>query len=77
MIVGQGAKIAAAGIAIGVAAALGLTPLMTSFLYGVRPEDPVTYVLVSILLIVIAVAACYIPARRAMKMNPTIALRYE
>ena len=65
------------GVAIGIGGALVLTPLMTSFLYGVRPTDPLTYIFVSVFLIAVALLACYIPARRAMRLNPTIALRYE
>jgi putative ABC transport system permease protein len=77
MILGQGARFAMLGVAIGIGGALVLTPLMTSFLYGVRPTDPLTYIFVSVFLIAVALLACYIPARRAMRLNPTIALRYE
>jgi putative ABC transport system permease protein len=65
------------GIAIGVGLALGLTRLISEFLFGVKPTDPVTYACVSLVLVVVAVLACYIPARRATKVDPIVALRYE
>jgi len=77
MILGQSARFALLGIVLGAAAALVVTPLMRTFLYGVAPADPLTFAAVSLLLIAIALAACYVPARRAMKLNPTIALRYD
>jgi predicted permease len=77
LIVGQGAKLAAAGVAVGLLGALLLTRLMTSLLYGVGATDPLTYVLVAILLVFVALAASYIPARRAMRVDPVVALRYE
>jgi predicted permease len=77
MILGQGARLAGVGIAIGIVVALLVTRAMTAFLYGVRPADPMTFGAVSVLLIGVAMAACYVPARRAMRLNPTIALRYE
>jgi putative ABC transport system permease protein len=77
MVLKQGGRLACAGIAIGSIGALAATRLMTRFLYGVQPTDPVTFAAVSFLLMVIALLACYLPARRAMKVDPTILLRYE
>jgi predicted permease len=74
---GHSIMLALIGIGIGTVAALALTRLMTSLLYGVRPADPATYVLVSLALLGVALAASYIPARRAMKVDPVEALRYE
>jgi ABC-type antimicrobial peptide transport system permease subunit len=64
-------------VAIGLAGALLLTRLMSSLLYGVGAADPATYASVAILLVVVALAASYLPARRAMRMDPAIALRHE
>jgi predicted permease len=72
-----GGKLIAAGIIVGVALALGFSRLLASMLYGVTATDPITFGLVSLVLIVVAIAACYIPARRATKVDPIIALRYE
>ena len=72
-----GFKLISIGIVVGVALALGLTRLISTFLFGVKPTDPLTYLLVTITLSVIACLACYIPARRATKVEPTVALRYE
>jgi len=77
MVLGKGAFMALLGAAIGLAAAFGLTRLMVGMLYGVSATDPVTFVLVALLLMGIALAACYFPARRATKVDPVIALRYE
>jgi putative ABC transport system permease protein len=77
LIVGHGAKLALCGIIVGVAGALVLTRLMTSLLYGVHASDPLTFIAISALLMLIALAACYIPARRAMRVDPMTALSYE
>ena len=77
MIIGQSARFAAAGVLIGIAAALAVTPMIRSFLFGVPPSDPLTFAGVSLLLIGVALLASYIPARRAMRLNPTIALKYD
>jgi putative ABC transport system permease protein len=77
MILGQGMKLVAAGVTIGLAASLALTRLMTSFLYDVQPTDSLTYAAVAALLILIALAANFAPARRAVRVDPTVALRHE
>ena len=77
LVMGDGAKLALFGIAIGIAGALALTRLMTSLLFEVKPTDPTTFASVAILLALVALAACYIPARRAMRVDPMVALRYE
>jgi predicted permease len=77
MVLKQGAKMAVAGVAIGIAAALGLTPLMRSLLFSVTAHDWQTFSAVAGLLIFVALLACYIPARRATKVDPIAALRYE
>ena len=77
LVVGQGILLALIGAVIGIAAALGVTRFMASMLFGIKATDPATFIGVTIMLIVVALAACYIPARRAMKVDPTVALRYE
>jgi predicted permease len=77
LVVGDGAKLAFAGIVIGVLGALALTRLMTSLLFEVKPTDPATFAAVVILLSVAALAACYMPARRAVSVDPMVALRHE
>jgi putative ABC transport system permease protein len=77
LILGRGAKLALLGVATGILAATALTRLMSSLLFGVSPSDPATLAAVAVLLMLVAMAACYIPARRAMRVDPMIALRYE
>jgi putative ABC transport system permease protein len=77
LVMRDGAKIALFGIASGIAGALALTRLMASLLFEVKPTDPATFASVAILLALVALAACYIPARRAMRVDPMVALRYE
>ena len=77
MVLRQAAKMALIGVMIGMGAALALTRLMTSLLFGVTAHDPMTFAGVAALLILVALAACYLPARRAMRVDPMVALRYE
>jgi predicted permease len=77
LVVRQGLVLALVGAIIGIGASMAATRLMASMLYGVRPNDPVTFAAVSILLTIVALAACSIPARRAMRVDPMVALREE
>jgi len=77
MVVTGGAKLVAMGIAAGLILSVFLTRFMASFLYGVKATDPVTFGGVALLLFSVAIAACVVPARRATKVDPMIALRYE
>ncbi len=77
LVVGQGVRLAAVGIVIGIAAALGLMRLITSLLFGVSANDPLTFTAAALVLLFVAIAACYIPARRAVAVDPMNALRYE
>ncbi len=77
LVVGEGAKMTLAGVAAGVCGALGLTRLMASELYGVSAHDPVTFGAAAVVLVGVAVLACYVPARRAVRVDPGVALRWE
>jgi putative ABC transport system permease protein len=77
MVLSRATRLAGLGIVLGLIASLGVTRLMSSLLYGVKPSDPFTYAAVSLLLMAAAVVAAYIPARRAVQIDPLVALRYE
>ena len=77
LVLGEGARLTIMGVFAGLAAALGLTQLMRSLLFGVSAVDPVTFATVAALLALVAIVACYIPARRAMRTDPAATLRYE
>jgi ABC-type antimicrobial peptide transport system permease subunit len=77
LVVGQGVLLVLIGTAIGIATAIGVTRFISAMLYGIHADDPLTLAGVAILLALVALAACYIPARRAMRVDPMVALRYE
>jgi len=77
MILGQGMAVIMIGVALGLGASFGLLRLMKSLLFGVSETDPLTYVSITLVLVMVALLACYIPARRATKVDPLEALRYE
>jgi len=77
LVLGHGSMLTLAGVGIGIVGALGLSRFLTSLLFGIKPADPMTFAAVSTLLIGVALLASYIPARRAMKVDAMVALRYE
>jgi ABC-type antimicrobial peptide transport system permease subunit len=77
LVVWQGARLALMGVSIGIAGALVLTRLMTRLLYGVTATDPLTFAALALMLTLVAIAACCLPASRAMRVDPVVALRYE
>lgn len=77
MVIGQGLRVTLLGTVMGIGGAIALTPFLSSLLYGVKPTDPLTFVAVSLLLTATALLVCYIPARRAMRVDPVVALRHE
>ncbi|HLW82280.1 MAG TPA: FtsX-like permease family protein, partial [Candidatus Acidoferrales bacterium] len=77
LVLREGMLLAGLGIMAGIAMSYWFGRTLSNLLYGVSPADPVTFIVVSILLTVVALMACYIPARRAMKVDPMVALRYE
>jgi ABC-type lipoprotein release transport system permease subunit len=77
MVMGHGSRLIAAGVILGAGGALALTRFLKSLLFGVTTKDPATFISVVVVLILVALAACYIPARRAMRVEPMVALRDE
>jgi putative ABC transport system permease protein len=77
LVLGRSARLALVGIAAGVLGALALTRFLSTLLFGVQAKDPLTFASVAVLLLLVALAACYVPARRAMKVDPMVALRYQ
>jgi putative ABC transport system permease protein len=77
LVLKKGMRLAVLGVVIGLGASFALTRLMASLLFGIGTADPVTYATIALLLILVALFACYLPARRATKVDPMVALIYE
>jgi ABC-type antimicrobial peptide transport system permease subunit len=75
MVLSQGLALALAGAGVGLVGAWIVSHLMAGLLYGVSPSDPLTFISLAVVLVIVALAACYIPARRAMRVDPIVALR--
>jgi putative ABC transport system permease protein len=77
LIVGQGLRLSVAGVVIGLAGSFALGRVMSSLLFEVSETDPITFVVIPVMLVIVALAACFVPTRRALKVDPVVALRYE
>jgi ABC-type antimicrobial peptide transport system permease subunit len=77
LVVGQGMRLATAGIALGLIGAYSLTRVMASLLFGISAKDPLTFAVIALIIAGVALAACFVPARRATQVDPMVALRYE
>jgi ABC-type antimicrobial peptide transport system permease subunit len=77
LVIGQGMRLALIGLTLGLIASIGLTRLMSGLLFDVNATDPLTFTLIALFLMTVALAACWIPARRATKVDPLVALRLE